>query len=54
MSQLRRVDDMIKCIVIIQLERQLEINREVLQHVWLVAHVVLVSAQVLLVLTLGL
>ena len=43
---------MIKCIVIIQLERQLEINREVLQHVWLVAHVVLVSAQVLLVLTL--
>ena len=54
MSQLRRVDDMIKCIVIIQLERQLEINREVLQHVWLVAHVVLVSAQVLLVLTLEL
>ena len=44
MSQLR-VDDMIKCIAIIQLERKLEINREVLQHVWLVAHVILVSAQ---------
>ena len=58
MSQLR-VDDMIKCIVIIQLEPQLEINKEVLQlavlqHVWLVPHVILVSAQVLLVLTLGL
>ena len=53
MSQLRVVDKM-RCIVIIQLERQLEINREVLQHVWLVAHVILVSAQVLLVLTLGL
>ena len=53
MSQLR-VDDMIRCIAIIQLEHKLEINREVLQHVWLVAHVVLVSAQVLLVLTLEL
>ena len=53
MSQLRE-DDMIKCIAIIQLEHKLEINREVLQHVWLVAHVILVSAQVLLVLTLGL
>ena len=53
MSQLR-VDDIMRCIVIIQLERQIEINREVLQHVWLVAHVILVSAQVLFVLTLGL
>ena len=53
MSQLR-VDDMIKCILIRQLERQLEINREVLQHVWLVPHVILVSAQGLLVLSLGL
>ena len=46
MSQLRVDDDLlIRCIAIIQLEHKLEINREVLQHVWLVAHMILVSAQ---------